>query len=168
MELLTLISWVCHKPPLTMRWVMERFLATAINWPQINDSSVINDAALSFLPFSPGVSLRSSVCRRCLSSACRRPSQPRGFSVYLPLLGQPRPVMCKKKQKNVPNKATVTLAGGLDRPPPPSHFPLPQPQEVPLSPPCPHLCNLTQLNRAPTNPPVVNFTVTSDNPSSHS
>lgn len=165
MELLTLISWVCHKPPLTMRWVMERFLATAINWPQINDSSVINDAALSFLPFSPGVSLRSSVCRRCLSSAGRRPSQPWGFSVYLLLLGQPRPVMCKK---TVPNKATVTLAGGLDQLPPPSHFPCLSHRKSLFPPPCPHLCNLTQLNRAPTNPPSGHFTVTSDNPSSHS
>lgn len=30
---------------------MDRFLATAINWPQINDSLVINDAALSFPSF---------------------------------------------------------------------------------------------------------------------
>lgn len=59
---------------------MDRFLATAINWPQINDSLVINDAALSFPFLSVQVSVHPSV-----TAARRHPAggsrHPRGFSV---------------------------------------------------------------------------------------
>lgn len=44
---------------------MGRFLATAINWPQINDWLVINDAALSFSSFQSrylALSIRLSPC----------------------------------------------------------------------------------------------------------
>lgn len=127
---------------------MDRFLATAINWPQINDTPVINDAALSFSSSQP----------RCLAL----------FICLSPLPVVPPPEARGSFGATSKHKANVALACGEDEPlalparpdqvsslP---HFPCLGCRKSLSSPPCPHLCNLTLQGRAPT--PSAQLTVT--------